>query len=137
MPETATATQPDVRSGPDHRPSGPTLGELSGRRCLRALEPLVALLLTALVFTYVQTGRDGIIEEDSFYHIKVAALIREHGPRLDFPWLRFTILNESTYTDHHLLFHILQAPFTLLDLQLAAKVSAVAFATLAFRGCYL
>src|SRR6266516_1137325 len=137
MPETAIGTQHDVRSRPDHRPGGPTLGELPGRRWLRAVEPLVALILTALVFSFVQTGRDGIIEEDSFYHIKVAALVREHGPRLDFPWLRFTILNESSYTDHHLLFHILQAPFTFVDLQLAAKTSAVAFATLAFWGCYL
>jgi hypothetical protein len=96
-----------------------------------------ALLLAALVFTAVQSGSPNIIGIDGQYHIKVADLIRQHGPRIDFPWLRFTILNETAYTDHHLLFHLLQAPFTVLGLPLAAKLSAVVFATLSFWGFYL
>src|SRR5262249_45736143 len=70
--------------------------------------------------------------------IKVAWLILQaHSPRIDFPYLPYTSLNPRDYTDHHLLFHLLQAPFTLLDLQLAAKLSAAVFATLSVWGIYL
>ena len=118
------------------RPTKTLLGASAWRASAR-WEWLVALALPALVFSLVQSATGNIIGIDGYYHIKVAWLIREHGPRIAFPWLRFTILNEASYTDHHLLFHILQAPFTLLDLRLAAKVSAVVFATLGFWGCYL
>jgi hypothetical protein len=100
-------------------------------------EPVAALLLTGVVFAAVQAASPDIIGIDGQYHIKVAALVREQGPRIEFPWLRFTLLNEASYSDHHLLFHLLQAPFTFLDLRLAAKLSAVVFATFSFWGCYL
>lgn len=100
-------------------------------------QALPALLLVAAVFVSIQTATGNIIGVDGYYHIKVASLVREQGPRIEFPWLRFTILNENAYSDHHLLFHILQAPFTVLDLRLAAKIAAFLFATLCFWGCYL
>ena len=110
---------------------------LPSPKVVKALEPLLALLLATGVFWAIHAATPHIIGIDGYYHIKVASLIREHGPRLDFPWLRFTILNEAGYTDHHLLFHILQAPFTILDLRTAAKVSSVVFAALSFWGIYL
>jgi hypothetical protein len=107
------------------------------RSSLARWEPLAALFLAVVVFGAVQTASPDIVGIDGQYHIKVAALIREQGPRIDFPWLRFTLLNQADYSDHHLLLHLLQAPFTLLDLRLAAKVSSVVFACLSFWGCYL
>ena len=56
-------------------------------------EWLGALALPAFVFGLIQSATGNIIGIDGYYHIKVAWLIREHGPRIDFPWLRFTILN--------------------------------------------
>jgi hypothetical protein len=106
-------------------------------RALVRWEQPAALVLIAAVFAAVQAGSPHIVGIDGQYHIKTAALIREEGPRIDFPWLRFTILNQAAYTDHHLLFHLLQAPFTVLDLRLAAKLSAIVFATLSFWGYYL
>jgi hypothetical protein len=106
-------------------------------RLLAELELPGALLLSAAVFAFIQNATVNIIGVDGYYHIKVAELIRLHGPRLDFPWLRYTILNESAYTDHHLLFHMLQAPFTLFALGTAAKLSSIVFATLSFAGIFL
>lgn len=119
------------------RPAPTTRAGTVARRRVARWEHLVALLLTAAVFAAIESVTPNIIGEDGYYHIKVAALIREHGPRLEFPWLRFTILNPAAYTDHHLLFHLLQAPFTVLDLASAAKLSAAVFATLGLWGCYL
>jgi hypothetical protein len=63
--------------------------------------------------------------------------MREHGPRLDFPWLQLTILSPERYADHHFLFHALQAPFTLGDPRTGAKMAAVLFATLGLYISYL
>jgi hypothetical protein len=152
------AAQPEPDSAPEARsPARP----LAWRRPLAHLEPPAALLLAFAVFAAIHAATPHIVGVDGYYHIKVAALIREHGLRLQFPWLRFTILDEAGYTDHHFLFHVLQAPFTLLHpaagpgaalsgetgqplstspgeaLRLAAKAAAVAFATLGFWGIYL
>ncbi|MCC7107162.1 MAG: hypothetical protein IT307_18675 [Chloroflexi bacterium] len=99
-------------------------------------EPLVALVIAALVATAIQASTDNIIGVDGYYHIKVADLIRERGPRLDFIWLTYTILGPGHYTDHHFLFHVFQAPFTVLDLRLAAKLSAAVFAAASFWAFY-
>src|SRR5688572_24067552 len=96
----------------------PTLVTGLSWRALARWEKAAALLLAALVFGAVQSGTANIVGIDGQYHIKVAALIREQGLRVDFPYLRFTILDQANYTDHHLLFHALQAPFTVLDLRL-------------------
>lgn len=99
-------------------------------------EPLAALVLVTGVAVSIQAVTTNIIGVDGYYHIKVAALMRERGPRLDFPWLQFTILGPGHYTDHHFLFHLLQAPFTVLDLRLAAKTAAAVFAIAAFWSFY-
>lgn len=51
--------------------------------------------------------------------------------------LPFTTLNPQDYVDHHLLFHILQIPFTWFsDLRIGAKVGAWFFAVLGMFACY-
>lgn len=49
-------------------------------------------------------------DPDSFYHAKVALLIRDQGIFRQFPWLQFTVLKEH-YTDQHFLYHVFLIPF--------------------------
>lgn len=94
---------------------------------------LSAFLFSAVLLTWIQFSTQSLVDYDGFYHIKVAKLIREQGIPTDFPWLPFTILDESRFTDHHFLFHVFQVPFTYLpDLRLAAKWSSIFFAACAF-----
>ncbi len=75
-------------------------------------------------------------DNDGFYHIRLAALMRQEGLKPDFPWLPLSILNAREFYDHHFLFHVAQMPFTLGDLRLGAKWSAVFFAALAFLSVW-
>jgi hypothetical protein len=104
---------------------------------IRSREGAITLLTIAGVFSAVQSATPSIIGIDGYYHIRVAALMREHGPRLDFPWLQLTILNPARYADHHFLFHALQVPFTFGDLRTGAKMASVLFATLGLYISYL
>lgn len=99
----------------------------------------VALIVSGLVFAYIQFANPTIVGTDGFYHIKMAELIRQQGLPVHFPWLKFTILDEAGYTDHHLLLHLFQVPFTYLgsDLRVAAKLSPVILAALTFAVFYL
>ena len=101
---------------------------------------LVATALVAVVFSMVQWTTPGIIGVDGYFHIKISRLMLEQGWRilfpLDFPWLQLTVLNADEFTDHHLLFHLLLAPFTLIDLRLGAKLAAVVFASTALLVMY-
>lgn len=97
-----------------------------------------ALVFSATLLAYIQFAGPNIIDYDGYYHIKTAYLMREQGAPLDFPWLKFTILDEAHYTDHHMLLHVFQMPFTFIgDLRLAAKWSPVALAAIAFTIFYL
>jgi hypothetical protein len=96
-------------------PNEPPAGERLLDRLLAFLErgdSVLALGLVWLVMLRVQNGSANIIGIDGYYHVKFAYLMREHGLRLDFPWLPLTILNERAFSDHHLLYHILLIPFT-------------------------
>ena len=94
---------------------------------LRIWESSFALLLISTVYSMIQGSTQNIIGVDGYYHVKVALLMREQGWRLlaplDFPWLQLTILGPGRYTDHHFLFHVLQAPFTIGDPRIGAKMA--------------
>ncbi len=98
-------------------------------------------MLIATTFSAVQAATPNIVGIDGYYHIKVAALMWQQGWRLlfplDFPWLQLTILGPGHYSDHHFLFHALQAPFTQGDLRVGAKMAAVLFATGGLYTTYL
>ncbi|HST23561.1 MAG TPA: hypothetical protein VLR90_20790, partial [Blastocatellia bacterium] len=99
---------------------------------------VVAFIFSGVMLAYIQFAGPNIVDYDGYYHIKTAYLIREQGLALDFPWLKFTILDEAHYTDHHMLLHVLQMPFTFVgDLRLAAKLSPVFLAAFAFTIFYL
>ncbi|MGE3267441.1 MAG: hypothetical protein AB7P40_01745 [Chloroflexota bacterium] len=107
---------------------------------LKRWESSFALLLISTVYSSIQGATQDIIGIDGYYHIKVALLMRQQGWRLlaplDFPWLQLTILGPGRYTDHHFLFHVFQAPFTLGDPRLGAKMAAVLFAVLGLYTTY-
>ena len=96
--------------------------------------------MVAIVFSLVQWATPGIIGVDGYFHIKISRLMLEQGWKilfpLDFPWLQLTVLNPDEFTDHHLLFHLLLAPFTLIDLRIGAKLAAVVFASSALIVMY-
>ena len=81
---------------------------------------------------YVQFSTPDMPDNDGFYHIKLASLMRTEGLKPDFPWLPYSILNADEFYDHHFLFHVALIPFTFGDLRIGAKWSAVLFASLAF-----
>ena len=84
----------------------------------------------------VQFSTPDLPDNDGFYHIKMAYLMRTEGLKPAFPWLPLTILNQAEFSDHHFLYHAALIPFTFGDLRLGAKWSAVFFASLAFLSVW-
>ena len=93
----------------------------------------------ATLLAYVQCASPHLVGSDGYYHIKMAALVLEHGLKVPFPWLPMTLLDDAGFTDHHMLLHAMQAPFVAMipDLAIAAKIASVAIATLSFTVFYL
>ena len=96
---------------------------------------LTGAVLFAVFFTYmavVQFATPNMPDNDGYYHIKLAYLMRTEGLRPAFPWLPLTILNPREFYDHHFLFHVALIPFTFGDLRLGAKWASVLFSSIAF-----
>ena len=102
------------------------------KRLSHILPPLTLLLLFMLGMALIQFATPDMPDNDGFYHIKLAWLMRTEGLKPDFPWLPLSILNEKEFYDHHFLFHVALIPFTFGDLRVGAKWSAVVFSSLAF-----
>jgi hypothetical protein len=98
--------------------------------------PVALFLLFFLGMTWIQFSTPDMPDNDGFYHIKLAGLMRTEGLKPDFPYLPLSILNEREFYDHHLLFHAALIPFTLGDLRIGAKWAAVVFASLAFLAVW-
>ncbi len=91
------------------------------------------LLLVFLVFmAAVQFSTPDLPDNDGYYHIKLAYLMRTEGLKPPFPYLPLSILNSREFADHHFLFHVALIPFTFGDLRQGAKWASVFFAGLAF-----
>jgi hypothetical protein len=91
-----------------------------------------------LVFlALVQFSTPDMPDNDGYYHIKMAYLMRTEGLKPDFPWLPLTILNPREFYNHHFLFHVALIPFTNGDLRLGAKWASVIFASLAFLAVWI
>ncbi len=110
----------------------------------RILYLTVGAAVIFLVFRKLQTSNTSICcgDFDGYYHIRWSRLLWEniksgHFWPPKFTWLPLTTLNPNAYVDHHLLFHILNIPFTWFgDLTTGAKASATVFATLAVLSCF-
>jgi hypothetical protein len=119
-------------------------GSIASDAALRAVYLVVGALTIGLIFWKLQFSNRSVCcgDFDGYYHIRWSRLLWEnmrqgHFFPPTFKWLPLTTLDPAGYVDHHLLFHILQIPFTWLgDLRLAAKVSATLFASLAVFSCY-
>lgn len=90
----------------------------------------------AAFLALVQFSTPDMPDNDGYYHIKLAYLMRTQGLTPAFPWLPLSILNPREFYDHHFLFHTLLIPFTFGDLRLGAKLAAVVFASLAFLSTW-
>jgi intracellular septation protein A len=100
---------------------------------------LTGLLLFAVFLLYmgfVQFSTPDMPDNDGFYHIKMAYLMRTEGLKPNFPWLPLTVLNPREFYNHHFLFHVFLIPFTFGDLRLGAKFAAVLFSSLAFLSIW-
>jgi hypothetical protein len=89
-----------------------------------------------LVMANIQFATPDMPDNDGFYHIRFAEVMRQEGFKPNFPWLPLSILNAREYSDHHFLFHVALIPFTFGDLRLGAKWAAVTFAALAFLSVW-
>jgi len=93
--------------------------------------------LFVALLTVIQFATPNLVDNDGYYHIKLASLMRTEGVKPDFPWLPLSILNEDEFYDHHFLFHVALIPFTFGDLYIGAKWAAVTFASLAFLSVWV
>lgn len=106
-------------------------------RTLAQATTLFVLFLLAL--TFVQFGAAGLAGNDGYYHARMGQLMRQQGLKPEPPQLPLTILNESAFYDHHLLYHAYLALFAADDpvedggqsLTHRAKEASVLMATMA------
>jgi hypothetical protein len=102
------------------------------KRFHNILLPALLILLFLFGMVFIQFVTPDMPDNDGFYHIKLAWLMRTEGLKPDFPWLPLSILNQREFYDHHFLFHVALIPFTFGDLRAGAKWAAVLFSTIAF-----
>jgi hypothetical protein len=98
---------------------------------------IILFILFLAALAWIQFVSPDMPDNDGFYHIKLAYLMRTEGLKPAFTWLPQSILNENEFYDHHFLFHVALIPFTFGDLRLGAKWAAVIFAALAFLAIWL
>ena len=106
------------------------------KRPLTSFYPLILFALFFVGMAVVQFSSRDMPDNDGYYHIKLAYLMRTEGLKPDFPYLPLSILNQDEFYDHHFLFHVALIPFTFGDLRLGAKWAAVTFAALAFLAVW-
>lgn len=97
---------------------------------LPALAQALALYLAAFaIFAVILFATPGFLGTDDYYHTRMAVeILEQRSLRVEFPWLPLTILSPDKFTDHHLLFHMYVAPFTLLGEVTGAKIATVSIA---------
>ena len=102
----------------------------------KRLLPLLLFILFLLGMAVIEFATPNLPDNDGFYHIKFAYMMRTEGLKPDFTYLPLSILNEKEFYDHHFLFHVALIPFTFGDLRLGAKWAAVIFSSLAFLAVW-
>jgi len=102
----------------------------------RFLVPVLLFILFFVGMAIVQFATPDMPDNDGYYHIKLAWLMRTEGLKPDFPWLPLSILNEDEFYDHHFLFHVALIPFTYGNLRLGAKWAAVFFSAISFLAIW-
>lgn len=88
------------------------------------LDYILLFITMSIYYGWLQWNKY-IGDPDGFYHAKMALLLRQGTLLKTLPWMQFTTLKDS-YTDHHLLYHLLLAPFTyLVNPLIGVKVATV------------
>jgi len=97
----------DLTTQPSQTQATALARRLAARIDTRALLTGAALFaLFSVLFAFVQFGTSALADNDGFYHMRMAALMREYGLRVPFTWLPLSILNQDAFYDHHLLYHV-------------------------------
>ncbi len=87
-------------------------------------EFLIAFTIGIAIMSFVYVDQRGVPYEnigapghDSFYHVKMAAMIPETGLVDEFPWLQEVYFSktDNRFVSHHYGFHILLAPFVAIS----------------------
>lgn len=100
------------------------------------LEWLAVFIVCAALCAYFQFQTPFLSEEDGYYHIKFAWLLRHHGLFLDgFPWAHFSLWRDG-FSDGALLFHVLLIPFTFGDLAFGGKLASVMMTAFMFSSFF-
>lgn len=95
----------------------------------------IFLLVAALLI--ILEAYPNFPDSDSFYHAKMATIIRDQGFIETFPWFQWMSWKDN-YVDPHLLYHIILIPFvTFFFPMVGMKISAEIFGILAFAALYL
>ncbi|HMQ02554.1 MAG TPA: hypothetical protein PKD26_01380 [Pyrinomonadaceae bacterium] len=134
----------ETKTVPSATPQHPGWREyLESEDATRYVYLVFAFIAIAMVMSFLQFRTDAICcgDWDGYYHIRWSQLLWENfsqGKWLPtFEWLPLTVLDPVHYNDHHFLFHLLQIPFLwFFEPVMAAKIAAVAFATLAIFSVY-
>ena len=99
-------------------------------------EWLGVFLVCAALCAYFQFLTPYLPDEDGYYHIKFAWLLRHHGFfRQGFPWSYFSLWRDG-FSDGSVVFHILLIPFTFGGLAFGAKLATVLFSAFAFSSFF-
>jgi hypothetical protein len=121
-------------------PVNPTIAATQKRApflTLKSVQLAIAFVLILIVMGWIEFGGPAILDNDGYYHIRWAKMLRESFPHLPaFKALPLTILDEQHYVDHHYLFHVLLIPFTFSDLRVGAKLAAVVFSSLGILSMF-
>ena len=107
-----------------------------GAHLQRQFLPVALFLVFFFSMALIQFATPDMPDNDGFYHIKLAWLMRTESLKPDFPYLPLSILNAREFYDHHFLFHVALIPFTFGDLRIGAKWAAITFASLAFLAVW-
>jgi len=85
---------------------------------------LAALLCIIIgVSCFLQFSYDKL-QQDDYFHIRLAEMMREDGLIREFPWLSHSAYREN-FADNKLLYRLILIPFTFGDLILTGKLAAV------------
>jgi hypothetical protein len=117
-------------------PAQPGRGFFSQKRTQEIVSALIFFTVFFAGMAFVQFATPDMPDNDGYYHIKLAYLMRTEGLRPDFTYLPISILNPREFYDHHFLFHLELIPFTFGDLRLGAKWVAATNASLAFLAIW-
>ncbi|MEK7584315.1 MAG: hypothetical protein AAB490_03650, partial [Patescibacteria group bacterium] len=101
----------------------------------RKVDLVLLFVLAFVVLGYIQRA-PVIGDPDGFYHAKMALFLSRGQVLTTLPWMYFSTLRDA-FTDHHLLYHLLLAPFVIFGKPLlGVKLATVFFAASFFTVLY-